>query len=235
MFLSIIIPTYNDDKIIKKNLELISNFFKDKFSFEIIVVNDGSNDETYSILYKLNINNLNIYNNSKNKGKGAAIKKGIEKSKGKIVLVTDADLSAPINQFEKLYNELIKGNEFVIGSRSTKDAKIIITQPPIRIIIGKVYNLLVKFILSLNFKDTQCGFKLFDGRKIRNIVSFCKRDNFSIDAEILFLANRFNLKVCEKGIEWKNNNFSKVSLINDPIIMFIDLFRIRFGNYDIKK
>ena len=148
MFLSIIIPTYNDDKIIKKNLELINNFFKEKFSFEIIVVNDGSNDETYSILYKLNINNLNIYNNSKNKGKGAAIKKGIEKSKGKIVLVTDADLSAPINQFEKLYNELIKGNEFVIGSRSTKDAKVIITQSPIRIIVGKIYNLLVKFILS---------------------------------------------------------------------------------------
>ena len=235
MFLSIIIPIYNEDKIIKKNLESISNFFKDKFSFEIIVVNDGSNDDTYSILYKLNINNLNIYNNSTNKGKGAAIKKGIKASKGKIVLVTDADLSTPINQFEKLYNELIKDNEFVIGSRSTKDAKVIITQPPIRIIIGKAYNLLVKYILSLNFQDTQCGFKLFDGRKIRNIVSFCKRDNFSIDVEILFLAKSFNLKVFEKGIVWKNNTFSKVSLIKDPLIMFLDLFRIRFSIYNIKK
>jgi len=159
----------------------------------------------------------------------------VKKSKGKIVLIADADLSAPINQFEKLYDELKKGYEIVIGSRSTKDAEVIITQPLKRIITGKVYNLLVIFFLGLNFKDTQCGFKLFDGEKIRNIIKICKLNNFSIDVEVLFLAKSFNLKVFEKGIVWKNNTFSKVSLIKDPLIMFVDLFRIRFSIYNINK
>ena len=235
MFLSIVIPAYNEGKVIKKSVELINSYFINKFSFEIIIIDDGSYDDTNSILHHLKIKNLSIYSNLKNKGKGASIRKGIKKSKGKIVLITDADLSAPIDQFKKLYDELKKGYKIVIGSRSTKDAEVIITQPLKRIVTGKIYNLLVIFFLGLNYKDTQCGFKLFDGRKIRNIVSLCKRDNFSIDVEILFLANKLNFKVYEKGIVWKNNAFSKVSLIYDPINMFIDLFRIKFGKYDIKK
>ena len=235
MFLSIVIPAYNEGKVIKKNVELINRYFINKFSFEIIVINDGSNDDTNSILHQLKIKNLSIYNNLKNRGKGASIRRGVKKSKGKIVLIADADLSAPINQFEKLYDELKKGYEIVIGSRSTKDAEVIITQPLKRIITGKVYNLLVIFFLGLNFKDTQCGFKLFDGEKIRNIIKICKLNNFSIDVEVLFLAKSFNLKVFEKGIVWKNNTFSKVSLIKDPLIMFVDLFRIRFSIYNIKK
>ena len=234
MFLSIVIPAYNEGNVLKKNLELINEYFTDKFSFEIIVINDGSNDDTNSILHQLKIKNLSIYNNLKNRGKGASIRKGVKKSKGKIVLIADADLSAPINQFEKLYDELNKGYDIVIGSRSTNDAKVIVSQPFKRVITGKVYNLLVKFVLGLNFKDTQCGFKLFDGKKIRNIINICKINNFSIDAEILFLAKSFNLKVFEKGIVWKNNTFSKVSLIKDPLFMLIDLFRIRFSIYNIK-
>ena len=85
MFLSIVIPAYNEGNVIKKNLELINKHFTDKFSFEIIVVNDGSNDDTNSILYQLKINNLNIYNNLKNRGKGASIRKGVKKSKGKMI------------------------------------------------------------------------------------------------------------------------------------------------------
>ena len=235
MFLSIVIPAYNEGKVIKKSVELINRYFINKFSFEIIVINDGSKDDTNSILHQLKIKNLSIYNNLRNRGKGASIRKGVKKSKGKIVLVADADLSAPINQFEKLYDELKKGYEIVIGSRSTKDAEVIIAQPLKRVITGKVYNLLVIFFLGLNYKDTQCGFKLFDGEIIRNIIEVCKINNFSIDVEILFLAKSFNLKVFEKGIVWKNNTFSKVSLIKDPLIMFLDLFRIRFSIYNIKK
>ena len=235
MFLSIVIPAYNEGKVIKKSVELINRYFINKFSFEIIVINDGSKDDTNSILHQLTIKNLSIYNNLRNRGKGASIRKGVKKSKGKIVLVADADLSAPINQFEKLYDELKKGYEIVIGSRSTKDAEVIIAQPLKRVITGKVYNLLVIFFLGLNYKDTQCGFKLFDGEIIRNIIEVCKINNFSIDVEILFLAKSFNLKVFEKGIVWKNNTFSKVSLIKDPLIMFLDLFRIRFSIYNIKK
>ena len=144
-------------------------------------------------------------------------------------------MSAPINQFERLDEELIKGYEIVIGSRSTRGAKVLITQSVKRIIMGKIYNLLIQFVLGLKFKDTQCGFKLFDGNKIRDIINICKMDNYSIDAEILFLAKSFNIKVCEKGIIWENNIFSKISLIKDPLIMLIDLFLIKFGTYNLEK
>ena len=235
MFLSIVIPAYNEGNVIKKNIELINNFFQYRFSFEIIVINDGSTDDTISILNQLKINNLSTYNNRKNEGKGASLRKGIKKSIGDIVLITDADLSAPINQFERLHEELIKGYEIVIGSRSTRGAKVLITQSVKRIIMGKIYNLLIQFVLGLKFKDTQCGFKLFDGNKIRDIINICKMDNYSIDAEILFLAKSFNIKVCEKGIMWENNIFSKISLIKDPLIMLIDLFLIKFGTYNLEK
>ena len=124
MLLSIVIPAYNEGNIIKKNLELINKYFTDKFSFEIIVINDGSNDDTNSILYQLKINNLSIYNNLKNRGKGASIRKGIKKSIGKIVLVADADLSAPINQFEKLYDELNNGYEWAQHEPVAREAGV---------------------------------------------------------------------------------------------------------------
>ena len=233
MKLSIVVPLYNEQSIIKKNIEKIYNYFTDKFDFEIIVVNDGSIDNSFEIIKNMNLKNLIIINNPYNLGKGNAIKKGVLNSKGKIVLITDADLSASIDQFITLYNKHLEGYDIVIGSRSTKDAKILKKQNVQRIVAGKIFNFCVKNILKLDFKDTQCGFKLFNGLALRKLMSHSVINKFCIDVEILFLAKKFNLKVYETGIIWKNDRVSSVCLFRDSINMFIDLLKIKFNNYKL--
>ena len=233
MDLSIVIPIYNEGLIIKKNIEKIHNYFFKKFKFEIIIVNDGSKDNSMKIIKNLNINNINIININRNSGKGNAIKRGILESNGKLVLITDADLSASIDQYDTLYNKYKEGNDIVIGSRSTKNSKIIIKQSVNRIIAGKIFNLLVKNILNLKFEDTQCGFKLFNGLAIRKLISHSIINRFCIDVEILFLAKKKNHKIYEVGINWKNDKLSSVNLFKDSIIMFFDLLRIKFKKYKL--
>lgn len=231
MFLSIIIPTFNESKVIEKNLNKIINYFNDKIDFEIIVVDDGSTDNTLEIINKLNTKKLIVLNNTSNLGKGSALKIGIEKSKGDLILITDADLSTSIDQFEKLNKKFKEGYDFVIGSRSTNDAKVLIKQGYVRIAAGKTFNLLIKLILKIDFKDTQCGFKLINGLKGRKIIEHSIINKFCIDVEILYLAKKFDLKIYEIGINWINNKDSSVNLIKDSFNMFLDLIKIRFNNY----
>ena len=164
-------------------------------------------------------------------GKGYSITKGIIKSKGSLILITDADLSAPIDEFLKLKQYIGPKYNFVIGSRGKKDSKIRIKQNIIRIIMGETFNLFVRKILKLDYKDTQCGFKLFQGDKVRDIINSCRVNGFCIDVEILFLAKKYNISVYEKGITWNNDSRSSVNLISDPLSMFIDLIKIRFRKY----
>ena len=234
MKLSIVIPLYNEQLIIKKNLEKIYNHFSDKLDFEIIVVNDGSIDNSLNIIKNIKFKNINIIDIQNNLGKGNAIKQGILSSHGKIVLITDADLSTSIDQYATLYNKYLEGFDIVIGSRSTEDAKISKKQNILRICAGKIFNLCVKNILKLDFKDTQCGFKLFNGKNIRKVMSQSIIKRFCIDVEILYLAKKFKLKVYEVGINWENNTDSSVHLLRDSINMFIDLLRIKFNNYKIE-
>ena len=231
MYISIVIPIFNEEATIKKNLYKVYNFFKDKKNFEIIVINDGSNDRSLEVLNNLQISNLIILNNKNNIGKGASIRKGVKISLGELLLVTDADLSAPIEEFNKLIKFYNKGYEVIIGSSSTKDANLIIKQGIIRIISGKVFNKLANLILNLNYKDTQCGFKLFKNDILKKIMKLSIIDRFAIDAEILFIAKKLKCKTYEKGINWKDNSNSSVKLISDSLNMFIDLVKIRINNY----
>jgi len=231
MYISIVIPIFNEEASLEKNLYKIYNFFKNKKNFEIIVINDGSNDKSLDILSNLTISNLIILNNKKNIGKGASIRKGVAKSTGELLLITDADLSAPIEEFNKLIKYYDLGYEVIVGSRSTKDANLIIKQGIIRIMSGKIFNKLVNLILNLNYRDTQCGFKLFSNDKLKKIMKISVVDRFAIDAEILYLAQRLKLKTYEKGIVWKDNSNSSVKLISDSFNMFYDLLKIRLTNY----
>ena len=231
MKLSIVIPLYNERQIIKININKIYNYFINKFNFEILVVNDGSNDDSMEILKNIKIKNLKIINIKKNLGKGNAIKNGVLNSKGDIVLITDADLSAPINQFDNLYQHYLKGYDIVIGSRSVKNSIITKRQNLIRVLAGKIFNYCVKYILGLNFQDTQCGFKLFHGNHIRELIKHTIIKGFSIDVEILFLAKKIKLIIKETGVEWANDKISSVNIFRDSIRMFIDLINIKFNNY----
>ena len=231
MYISIIVPIYNENLIIKKNLTKIYNCFKNKFEFEIILVNDGSTDNSLNEVEKTNIKNIKIINNLKNMGKGYSIINGIKNSKGNIILVTDADLSTPIEEFFKLYKLYKQGKDCIIGSRSNFDSNVKLKQGTLRIITGKIFNILVKLILNLDYNDTQCGFKLYNGDKIRNIINLCKVRGFCIDVEILYLFKIFNFKVLEKGVVWLDDSRSTVNLYKDPFNMFVDLIKIKMRKY----
>lgn len=232
MHLSIIVPIYNEVNILQKNLTNIYECFNDKYDFEIIVVNDGSTDDSKKILDNLKLPNLYVINNIKNFGKGYSLVKGISKSIGDIVLITDSDLSTPINEYFKLQERLKDNVDIIIGSRAMHDSNVKIKQNFIRILMGEIFNFFVRYILNLKYKDTQCGFKIFKGKVIRKIVKISRIMGFCIDVEILFLAKKFNLKVLEIGVVWSNDSTSTVNLFYDPIKMFFDLFKIRFKKYD---
>lgn len=236
IFLSIIIPVYNEQNRISNTIKKTIDYFSKKnFNFEIIIVNDGSTDNTISVVkrnikeLKNNLKNdkISILNNKINKGKGFSVRRGAIASKGQFVLFTDADLSTPIEEFEKLSSCLKNGYNIAIGSRGLKDSKIIIRQNKIRESMGKFFNILVRIITNLNYKDTQCGFKCFDRKSINLISPHLKINGFSFDVEILYLAKKLGLKVSEIPIKWINNSNSKVSTIRSPINMFIDLLKIK--------
>ena len=231
MHLSVVVPIYNEDKILKKNLIQIHSFFQNKFNFELIVVNDSNNFKITNILNKIKLENLTILNNKRNYGKGYSLIRGIKSSNGDIVLITDIDLSTPLVEYNYLVELLRKDADIIIGSRSMSSSNIKNKQGIIRIIMGKLYNKLVRFILNINYKDTQCGFKVFKGNEIRKIISKCFINGFSIDVEILYLAKKLNLKVFEKGVIWSNSPSSTVNLFYDPLIMFIDILKIRLKKY----
>jgi dolichyl-phosphate beta-glucosyltransferase len=231
MHISVIIPIYNEGDIIQENLKKIDNFFENRFKYEIIVVDDRSTDNSLANIKSMSLENLKIFSNNENKGKGYSIIRGIENSKGDIILTTDADLSADIEEFNKLLLFIKKGYSIAIGSRSKKNSKINIKQNFNRIVLGKVFNLLVRLVLGLNYKDTQCGFKLYESNKIKSIIKLCKIHRFCSDVEILYLAKLKKISVIEEGIVWNDNENTSVKLLTDPLNMFYDLLRIRFTRY----
>ena len=227
MFLSVIVSYYNEKKNIRNNVDKIYKYFHNKFDFEIILIDDGINSELKKLFSDNKFNNIKIIENKSNYGKGYSIRKGIKHSKGKLILLTDSDLSTPIHQFDKLHKEYLRGNDIVIGSRSVSGSKIKKKQVFLRRLVGRIFNLIVRLFLGLKLNDTQCGFKLFNGKKIKEIILKCFVNRFCIDAEILFLAKKFNCNIKEVGIEWHNDNLSSVNLKKDILNMLIDLIKIK--------
>ena len=234
-YLSVIIPVYNEESRIicslYKLLEFISN---NNFISEIIVVDDGSKDNTCKIAsdffssYELNDKyHFNLIENKINKGKGFSIRKGLERATGKFILFTDADFSTPIEESQKLLGFLNVGYDIAIGSRALKDSKLIRRQNIFRMYMGKFFNLLVRRITGLNFIDTQCGFKMFTSKAKNLLLPYLKIDDFSFDVEILYIAKKLSLKVKEAPVSWINYPDSKVRIIKDSIKMFFSLIKIK--------
>ena len=228
MYLTILLPFFNEDKLIENNILQIIEYFKPKFEFEIIIINDSG--KANPILERLNskFDYISILNNKKNFGKGYSLRKGFSLSKGKLVLLCDADLATPIEEFDKLYKFYNQNYQFVIGSRSTVDSKIIIKQSFIRIFTGKIYNYLIKFILGLNFQDTQCGFKLISRSVLDEIIKYTTSNRFGLDIELIYFANKNKYKIYEVGIIWKEKKSSSVSIIKDSFIMLFEILKLRF-------
>jgi dolichyl-phosphate beta-glucosyltransferase len=181
---------------------------------------------------------IKLLRNNTNMGKGYSIKRGILASSGDSILMTDADLSTPIEELEKLSEWINRGFDIVIGSRGLKDSDIAIRQSWYREKMGKIFNLLVRAVVIGDFKDTQCGFKLFRGSVAKEVFKKSIINGFSFDVEILSIASRSGFSIKEVPVRWLNSPRSTVSIFRDPLIMFFDLVRIRLNHmlniYNIK-
>jgi len=227
-FISVVIPAYNEEERIMPTVRRILEYLKDNFAeFEIIVVDDGSSDGTSGLVRGSGLEGVRLIQNPENMGKGAAIRNGILSSKGSLVLISDADMSTPIEEAGRLMAALDEGWDIAIGSRALRESDIAIRQPWYRQGMGKVFNLFVRLLLFGGFKDTQCGFKLFKGEGARAVFSKCRINGFGFDPEALFIAMKSGMRIKEVPIRWLNSPKSKVGLFSDPPKMVLDLLRIR--------
>ncbi len=229
--ISIIIAAYNEEKRIRKSLVRVKEYLTGQdMDYEIIVVDDGSIDRTSKVLKDStsDIPHLKIISYKANKGKGYALRKGVLASRGEAVLLTDADLSTPIEELSKLL-PLIYDNkcDVAIGSRALALSEIIKRQPWWRQSMGKLFNKIVSILIVDDFSDTQCGFKVFSGDIARALFSEAQIDRFAYDVEILALAKKKGYRILEVPIRWINSPESKVNPLWDSLQMLCDLLRIR--------
>ena len=233
MYLSVIIPAYNEEKRLPKTLEEIDKYLrKQDYDYEILIVNDGSKDRTVEVARDLTpkIKNLIVTGYEKNQGKGYAVRFGMLEAKGDYRLFTDADNSTSIDHVEKIWPEFKKGFDIIIGSRDIKGAVLDPPQPWIRkLILGEGFKLYRKIIIGLwEIEDTQCGFKCFTKKATEKIFQKCRINRFAFDPEILVIAKKLGYEIKEIPIYWKNDPESKVKF-KSIIKMALDLIKIRLN------
>ena len=241
MYLSVVIPAFNEENRLPKTLFSIDEYLrKQNYEYEIIVVNDGSTDNTAQIVRNLQrkIKNLKLIDNKQNHGKGFVVRQGLLEAKGEIRLFTDADNSTSIDQVEKMFPYFKKGFDVVIGSRDIKGAVLDPPQSKFRIFLGDIFNLMVQVIVGLwGIWDTQCGFKALSARSANDILPRCRINRWAFDPEILIIAKKLGYKIKEIPVVWRNDPESKVKL-KSTIKMALDLFKIRYalltGKYKLK-
>lgn len=237
--ISVIVPCFNEERTIYKNVKKIAEFLESNFSsFELVVVNDGSTDRTLKELEKATSEvPLRIISNAKNQGKGSAVKDGFLgcRDDSEIVMFMDADLAIPIEELPAFVEGIHRGFDIVIASRFVPGAKKLEPVPWYRIIMEKVFRLMRMIILNnWSVKDTQCGFKVFSHKAARNIFPSLKVRRFAFDAEIIFLAKKWGYKVKELPISLQNPRYSHIRIFLDPLNMSLDLIRVRL-NYLLGK
>ncbi len=227
-FLSVVIPAYNESKNIDKGvLKPVSEYLgKQDYSWEILLVDDCSTDNTLDSFYKYEQKNKNVRVLAEpHRGKGGTVIAGMLKAKGEIVLFTDLDQATPLPEIEKFIPEFQEGYDVVIGSRSGRKGA-----PLIRKLMAWGFSLLRTIILRLPYKDTQCGFKLFKKDAAKKIFTKQTIAGFGFDVELLYLARKYGHSIKELPVSWKNDPSSKVNVIRDSFRMLSDLIKIRINN-----
>jgi len=234
VFLSVVIPAFNEAQRIPATLRQVTDYLESLGrSFEVVVVDDGSTDNTSSVVESIGRETpgVRLVRNSINSGKGAAVRGGMMKARGEYLLFTDADLSAPIGEAERLLRELDRGYDAVIGSRALNRDWIGVHQSSFRETAGKLFNFVMRLLTGLDFTDTQCGFKAFRGSVARSIFAVQRIDGFGFDVEILYLARKFGYRSLEVPVHWDHSAATKVHPLRDGLRMVLDLFRIRWNDW----
>ncbi|MEI7792198.1 MAG: dolichyl-phosphate beta-glucosyltransferase [Candidatus Berkelbacteria bacterium] len=229
IYLSIVIPAYNEEKRIHKILDSIIKYQKScKFEVETVIAIDASPDDTLKVAesYQDKISNLVILDGKVNRGKGGAVQEGFKVAKGKYIIFADADNSTPIEQVDKLL-EYVDKSDVVIGSRYCKGGKLVVPQSFIRRAGGRGLNMLIQALAVPGIRDTQCGFKLFRAEASSEIFKRLTIFNFSFDIELLAIALNLGYKVKEVGITWYDDPHSTVSPIKDGLKMVSNAWTIR--------
>jgi dolichyl-phosphate beta-glucosyltransferase len=228
--LTVVVPCFNEERRLPLALDIAERYReRNTRSFELILVDDGSSDRTRQIIeearrlrpYVRGVRLVRHY------GKGRAIVEGVKCSQGELVLLSDVDFSAPIDELPKLENAIAGGADVAIGSRAKKGAREV-DQPFYRRFMGKTFNLMVQSLLLPGIWDTQCGFKLLRGEVARGLARDLQIDGFAYDVELLYLAKRAGYRICEIPVRWMNSDITRVSALRDSSRMLRDILRIRF-------
>jgi glycosyltransferase involved in cell wall biosynthesis len=233
--ISIVIPAYNEEKRLDRTLARIREYLATAqpphANTEIIVVNDGSTDATAQVVrrWMQKIPCLRLVENPGNRGKGYTVRHGMIEAHGNIALFTDADLSSPIEESQKLLAAINAGNDIAIGSRAVDRSLIAVRQSRFREVAGMIFNGFVRLITGLRFHDTQCGFKAFVRERSRIVFEQQRIEGFGFDPEILFLAQRHGLRSAEVPVRWAHDEATRVRVFSDSLKMFGDLIVIRWN------
>jgi dolichyl-phosphate beta-glucosyltransferase len=230
---SIVIPAYNESVRIRPTLHaLLRHIQEQNWDAEILVVNDGSSDDTAQIIRefgKLHSQVL-LVENPGNRGKGYSVRNGMLHARGDICLFTDADLSSPITEAQKLFDAIARGADIAIGSRWLRTELQTERQPLYRQVFGRIFNLVLRVVLGLNFADTQCGFKAFRHDAAQRIFPLQRIERWGFDPEILFLARRAGFRVEEVPVLWAHSEGTRLHPFRDGMRMFLEVVRIRWNS-----
>src|SRR5467141_392539 len=214
--LTVVIPCYNEEARLPATVDAIKRYLGARGDrYELILADDGSVDGTQKVIAAAmagasNVRNVHLV---QNRGKGRALAEGVALSKGDRILLTDADLSTPIEELPKLEAKLDAGAGVAIASRSIKGSEVVVSQPVYRVLMGKTFNLMVQALLLPGLWDTQCGFKLFKGDLARSVFADMRTDGFGYDPEALFLATKRGARIAEVPVVWRHSAPTEVLVV----------------------
>jgi dolichyl-phosphate beta-glucosyltransferase len=230
---SIVIPAYNESRRIVTTLnEVLSFVASNGWDAELIIVNDGSRDDTTEIVRQYAQRNpmMRLIENPGNRGKGYSVRNGMLNARGEILLFTDADLSAPIGEAPKLLEAIEAGADVAMGSRWLRPELQKQRQSLHRQFLGRVFNLLLRIVLGLNFADTQCGFKAFSRRAAESVFKLQRIERWGFDPEIIYLAKKQGFKVVEVPVQWSHDDKTTIHPVRDGLRMFVEVLKVRWNS-----